>query len=138
MQTSGKSVYLDSSALVKLVVQEAESVQLAQSLVDRPWRVSCALARVEVVRAVRPNGPVAVARAREMLGEMDLLPLDDALLEDAAQLDPLILRSLDAIHLAAARSLGSSLGLVLTYDRRIARAARGGGLPVESPGQHSP
>ncbi len=135
MLTSAEAVYLDSSALVKLVVQEPESTHLKRYLAARPWQVSCTLARVEVVRAVRPNGPAAVTLARDMLGEMDLLPMDDALLDDAAQLDPLILRSLDAIHLAAAKSLGASLGSVLTYDRRMARAAREMGLPVESPGQ---
>src|SRR5262249_40095112 len=57
-------VYLDSSALVKLVVAERESTALRRSLRTEPRRASCALARVEVVRAVRPHGGAAITRAR--------------------------------------------------------------------------
>ena len=74
-------VYMDSSALVKLVVAEPYSEALMALLADRPDRVSCALARVEVVRAVHPQGPAAVARAREVLEAVRLLRLDDELLE---------------------------------------------------------
>jgi RimJ/RimL family protein N-acetyltransferase/predicted nucleic acid-binding protein len=122
--TNVEAAYLDSSALVKLVLEEMESGELKRWLVDHPWRASCLLAIVEVVRAVRRNGPMAVARARDVLGEIDILPLYDLLLEDAAELNPPNLRSLDAIHLAAARSLGASLGMVVTYDRRMAEAAQ--------------
>jgi predicted nucleic acid-binding protein len=127
------AVYLDSSALVKLVVAEAESDALLAYLSDRPTRTSCALARVEVVRAVRAHGERASQRARRLLERISLLRLDDVLLEAAAALDGPTLRSLDAIHLAAAQALGDSLGEVITYDHRMAGAARDIGLTVSVP-----
>jgi predicted nucleic acid-binding protein len=94
--------------------------------------VSCTLARVEVVRAVRAHGPRPVRTARELLAEMDLVELDDELLDIAGELEPPH-RSLDAIHLAAALELGDELEAVITYDGRMARAAEALGLPVAMP-----
>jgi uncharacterized protein len=128
------AVYLDSSALVKLVVAESESDALAAHLRRRPTRVSCALARVEVVRAVRPHGDAAVVRARQVLDRIALARLDETLLDAAADFEGAGLRSLDAIHLAAARSLGDDLGALVTYDRRMADAAKVAGLRVVAPG----
>lgn len=62
-----------------------------------------------------------------------MLHLDDELLEDAATLDIGSLRSLDAIHLAAARTLGDDLEAVVTYDDRMAAAAARLGLQVDAP-----
>jgi predicted nucleic acid-binding protein len=126
-------VYLDSSAIVKLVVEEDESKALIKRLSDRPTRVSCALARLEVIRAVRPHGQPAVYRARATLGAMSLLRLDDLLLDDAAALNVEGLRAVDALHLAAARTLGTRLSEFITYDRRMAQAAEAMGLPVGVP-----
>jgi len=127
------AVYLDSSALVKLVVREVDSAALRRYLRRQTRRVSCALARVEVVRAVRPHGPEAVARARAVLQRIDLLQLDDSLLDAAAALDAVMLRSLDAIHLAAARELRGELSAIVTYDARMAKAAAALGLHVAAP-----
>jgi predicted nucleic acid-binding protein len=127
------AVYMDSSALVKLVVREPESAALRRYLRRRPRRVSCALARVEVVRAVRSQGEAAHTRARALLERLSLLRLDDSLLDTAAQLDGPSLRSLDAIHLAAAQALGAELEGVVTYDVRMQAAANGFGLSVASP-----
>ena len=128
------SVYLDSSALVKLVVLEPESGPLAAHLRRHSSRVSCALARVEVVRAVHGHGRPAVSRARALLTRVSLLRLDDALLDEAGALeDGASLRSLDAIHLAAAQALGDGLGELVTYDQRMAAAARRLGLKVTAP-----
>lgn len=127
------AVYLDSSALVKLVVVETESNALAGHLSGRPDRVSCALARVEVIRAVRAHGQHAINRARHLLQRISLVRLDDVLLDEAAALNRANLRSLDAIHLAAARALGDGLAEVITYDRRMADAADHIGLPVIAP-----
>jgi predicted nucleic acid-binding protein len=127
------AVYLDSSALVKLVVREAESEALIRHLGDRPNRASCALARVEVVRAVKAQGQAATARARQLLDRISLLFLDEVLLDQAAALDGAILRSLDAIHIAAARALGDDLGELVTYDRRMADAAQRLGIAVVAP-----
>ena len=126
-------VYLDSSALVKLVVAETESAALRRFLQTHPHRASCQLARVEVLRAVRPHGTPALRRARQVLRRLDLVQLDNELLEDAATLDAAVLRSLDAIHLAAARALGEDLESIVTYDARMARAAELIGLVVDQP-----
>jgi predicted nucleic acid-binding protein len=126
-------VYLDSSALVKLVVAEPESPALRRYLRRRPGRVSCALSRVEVVRAVRQHGREATARARLVLGRIRLLGIDDALLDAAAELQPGVVRSLDAIHLAAAHTFGASLEELVTYDARMARAAEITGTRCAAP-----
>ncbi len=127
------AVYLDSSALVKLVVVEEESDALAAHLRAHPDRVSCGLARVEVIRAVRAHGQQAIIRARQLLQRISLVRLDDLLLDEAAALNEANLRSLDAVHLAAARALGHSLTEVITYDRRMADAAGRIGLFVTAP-----
>ena len=130
------SIYLDSSALVKLVIREPESGALRRFLRRQPSerRVTSTLARVEVVRAVTAGGPRAVAHARRQLARVDQLNIDRDLLDAAAMLAPeTILRSLDAIHLAAARSMGAELRSVLTYDRRMQDAARALGIVVDAP-----
>lgn len=125
--------YLDSSAIVKVVIEEPESAALRTWLAARPTRASCALARVEVARAVRSNDPDRVARAREAVERLTLLSLDDEVYRAAADIDPPSLRSLDALHLAAALTLGDDLAGVVTYDGRLADGARALGLTVEAP-----
>jgi predicted nucleic acid-binding protein len=126
-------VYLDSSAIVKLVVREAESDALLGFLAPGHLQVSSALARVEVVRAVRRHGRTATARARELFESLSLLTLDDALLDAAAALGADDLRSLDAIHLASALELEGTLHALVTYDERMLASARSLGLPVARP-----
>jgi predicted nucleic acid-binding protein len=126
-------VYLDSSALVKLVIAEPESTALRGYLRRESQRATCALAHVEVLRSVRPHGTAALTRARRLLRRLDIVQLDGELLEDAATLDAAILRSLDAIHLAAARLFGSDLSAIVTYDRRMAAAAERLGMPIAAP-----
>lgn len=126
-------VYLDSSALVKLVVTEDESAALQRYLRSHPQRASAALTKVEVLRAVRAHGTAALKRARRLLRRIDIVQLDDELLEDAATLDAGSLRSLDAIHLAAARIFGDDLDAIVTYDERMAKAAGMLGLAVDAP-----
>jgi len=126
-------VYLDSSALVKLVVAEPESPALRRYLRQAPDRASCALARVEVLRAVRRHGAAALTRGRRLLQRLHVVHLDDELLDAAAALDLGVLRSLDAIHLAAAQVFGDELTAVVTYDHRMTAAAALLDLPVEAP-----
>jgi predicted nucleic acid-binding protein len=129
-------LYLDSSAIVKLVQHEPESAALARFVDDQRDDdfVTSAIARVEVGRAVLPSGAEAVARARELLARMYEVALDVDVLDRAASLVPdSLLRSLDAIHLASAELLGGELRAVVTYDRRIASAAALLRLPVASP-----
>ncbi|MGH7610958.1 MAG: type II toxin-antitoxin system VapC family toxin [Candidatus Dormibacteria bacterium] len=130
-------LYLDSSAVVKLVQRESESAALRRFL--RRHRadqlVTSALARVEVVRVVLAGGPAALAQARRQLSRLDQVLLSTEVLDRAATLAPnLQLRSLDAIHLAAAQVVGADLRAVVTYDRRMADAAQDLGLAVEWPG----
>lgn len=126
-------VYLDSSALVKLVIAEAESSALRRYLADEPERASCAPAPVEVLRAVRDHGSAALTRARRLLQRLNLVQIDEELLDAAATLDPRVLRSLDAIHLAAAQLFGGELTAIVTYDRRMATAAGLVDLAVAAP-----
>jgi hypothetical protein len=129
-------LYLDSSALVKLVQSEPETSGLRRYLRRHrdDLRVTSSLALVEVVRAVSTGGPEARAHARRLLGRLHLLSLTTSLLDSAADLAPSSpLRSLDAIHLASAQELGSELRAVLTYDSRMAAAAQSVGLVVTAP-----
>lgn len=129
-------LYLDSSAIVKLVQREPESEALRRLLRRRRSEhlVTSALSRVEVVRAVLPGGAPAVGQARRQLGRLDLIMLTSDLLDRAATLSPTgSLRSLDAIHLACAQEVGPDLRAIVTYDRRMADAALEMGLTVEAP-----
>ncbi len=126
--------YIDSSALIKLVVEEAESEALRRYLgADPPLLTSCALARTEVMRSVGPVGTKAIVAGRALLRRLHLVAVDDALLERAATLQPATLRTLDAIHLATAMSIGDDLSALVAYDRRMIEAARALGLPTASP-----
>ena len=127
------AVYLDSSAIVKLVVREPETEALLAFLEPRPVRITSALARVEVVRAVRHHGRTATARATAILDALSQIALDDALLDSAAAINANQLRSLDAIHLASAQQLEGELDVLVTYDERMLAAARTLGLPVSLP-----
>jgi predicted nucleic acid-binding protein len=118
---------------VKLVVREPESGALRAFVRRRTGRSSCALARVEVVRAVRQHGSLAIGRARQLVDRFELIRVDDALLDAAALLPVDELRSLDAIHLAAAQRLGSDLSVLVSYDERMLTAARALGIRVTSP-----
>lgn len=133
MQTSAEALYLDSSALVKLVVDEPSSEALVRFIEAHDWLISSALARTEVIRAVRPAGTLEVERARHLLQRTNLIAVDASVLDRAATMDPSNLRSLDAIHLATAVTVGDDLAAFLTYDRRLASAARLAGLTVEAP-----
>jgi uncharacterized protein len=128
-------LYLDTSALVKLIVAEDESAQLSAYLrrFADDALFSAALARTELARAVAEGGHAAVTQARILLDSIETVTLSRTLLDDAAALPPPRLRSLDAIHLAAARRAGTSLREVVTYDARMAQAAMALGIPTASP-----
>ncbi|MGB6554893.1 MAG: type II toxin-antitoxin system VapC family toxin [Candidatus Binataceae bacterium] len=126
-------IYLDSSAIVKLVVREPESRALGTFVRSHRDRISCSLARTEVPRAVRHLGPAALRRAQLVLDRVHLIRLDDSLLDAAATLDARVLRSLDAIHLAAAQRVAAELEVLVTYDQRMAEAAAALGFEVRAP-----
>lgn len=129
------TAYVDSSALLKLVVREPETAALEADLSHRDGLVASRLAVVECRRAARRAAHRRVLQTvDEILDAIYLIEVTPAILDDAAAADPPLLRSLDAIHLAAALSVGD-LGLeVITYDSRFAEAARAHGLVVVQPG----
>ncbi|MGQ0830678.1 MAG: type II toxin-antitoxin system VapC family toxin [Microthrixaceae bacterium] len=118
------ATYLDSSAIVKLAVEEPESAALRRYLQRRRPLVSSALARTEVLRALLPQGEPAIARGRAVLALVDLVRINDKILTAAGAIEPHEVRSLDAIHLATAQRLGQDLAQLVTYDDRMAHAAR--------------
>lgn len=130
-----KVVYLDSSAIVKLIVKEPESDALLGYLADHAARVSSALARTEVLRALIPAGSAALRRGEAVLESIELISVTDEVLVSAARLKPAALRSLDALHIATAALLGDDLEAVVTYDRRMAEGATLAGIRVDAPGQ---
>jgi uncharacterized protein len=128
-----RATYLDSSAIVKLVVAEPESATLRRYLRRRRPLVSSALARAEVARALLPLGEPAVRRGQEVLPRLELIRVSDRILAAAGALLPAELRTLDAIHVATAQQLGSNLGRFVTYDERMRAAARTAGCSVAAP-----
>lgn len=128
--------YLDTSALVKLVAPEPESAVLRQWLEARAEAlVTSDLARTELFRAVRRVLPKSAPLARQVLDTLTVLRLETSVFEEAARLEPTGLRSLDALHLAAALLLDDDLLGVVTYDERLAEATRLLGYPVLAPGR---
>lgn len=127
--------YLDTSAALKLLKKEANSLPFMEFYdghANDIW-ISSALLRVEMMRSVRRSLPASIADARDLLEAFDYMAIDDEVIERAmSEFEP-TLRSLDALHLATARTLGSALDALVTYDDRLADAARGVGLAVISP-----
>jgi hypothetical protein len=127
------AIYLDSSAIVKLIVDEPASSALRSHLAGRGDLVSSALARTEVGRALLAWDVPTARRCAVVLEGIDLVAIADAILAEAAVLQPPQLRSLDAIHVATAHQLGADLLELVTYDRRMQAAAEALGMPVAAP-----
>ena len=128
------AVYLDSSAIIKLVFEEEESAALSAFLASHPTRATSVLARVEVLRTVsRVEDAVVTRDAREVLDRIHVIRPDDTMLAAAVDVQPAVLRSLDAIHLITALSLRPNLAGIVVYDRILADAARRAGLTVWAP-----
>jgi predicted nucleic acid-binding protein len=126
--------YLDTSALVKLVVAEAETTAMREWLAgEERDPVSSDLARAELLRAVRRVAPDRALQARAVLDSITLLQISPSTFDHAGRLEPHGLRTLDAVHLAAALSLGDDLDAIVTYDDRQARAANANGVPATGP-----
>ena len=128
------AIYLDSSALIKLVFEEDETAALRTFLAHHPRRASSVLAGVEVLRTVgRVEDPGVTQDARSLLERLHLIRPDDGMLAAAAEIGPPTLRTNDAIHLVTALSLRPNLTGVVVYDRAFADAARAAGLTVWAP-----
>jgi uncharacterized protein len=141
-------IYFDTCALLKLIREDAQSEALGAFIDTRPatrW-LSSEIARTELARTVRRvnhddrGRPLDESRLRAELSfagriweRLDLIAVSTRVLEEAAAIEQPFLRTLDAIHLAAALSMRSSLSAFVTYDKRLAAAAQEAGLPVLSP-----
>lgn len=130
-------LYIDSSGLVKLVLDEPHSLLLRASIRPEASLASSALAVVEVLRALGQHGEGALDAGRELLDRINLVEVSRSVLDTAANLPPMVLRSLDAIHVASALLLGDECEGVVTYDARMQQAARDAGFAVLAPGQIS-
>jgi uncharacterized protein len=129
-------LYLDTSALAKLVTQEAESDRLRAYFAARANAVhfASALAHTELLRAAQYLGDEAMTTAREVLARVDLVDVSRELLERAGTLAAgQRLRTLDAIHVVTAMVAGDRLEALVTYDLRMADAAAALRLPVARP-----
>ena len=130
-------IYADSSALLKLVFAEDESPALRTWLSERRPEsiVSSELARIEVVRAARRTSDARLeAEGRAIAADLDVVPMDRAVQDLAAEIGDPSLRTLDAIHLASAILIRDELTGFVAYDQRLVDAAREAGLQVVRPG----
>ena len=128
-------IYLDSAAIVKLAHAEPESPALRSWLDKRAetgW-ISSVLAEIESFRALARYAPEAVSRLPAVLDLIDLIDLDQRIRILARTVQPVTVRSLDAIHLGTALQYRPGLTSFVTYDKRLLDAARAAGLPVDSP-----
>lgn len=128
--------YLDTSAFLELAVLEDRSAELRRWVEAEEehgpfW--SCDLLHTEAIRAARRVGPEALTAVRDLLDRIAIVSLTPETFARAAELDPAVLRSLDAVHLAAALRLGDDLEGIVTCDDRVADAAAVLGLRVLSP-----
>lgn len=130
-------IYLDTSALIKLVRREAESDALADWLEDRAGDplLSSAMAEVEVPRALRRSEPALLPTVPGLLQRIAICEIDEAVRATAAAYSDPHLRSLDAVHLATAQVIaGSRLTAFVAYDHRLLAAASTQGLTTAQPG----
>ncbi len=133
-------IYLDSSALLKLLFEEPESAALAQWISERQGTpvVSSVLAKVEVVRAARRLDIDVVPAARALVSQLDLIPWGGGLIDQAIDVGASVLRTLDAIHLASALSIRADLTAFVAYGTRLVAAAEAAGLEPIGPSAPSP
>jgi len=141
-------IYFDTCALLKLIREDAQSDALGAFIDARPatrW-VSCEIARTELARTIRrvnhddrgrlidePRLRAELSYAERVWESLDLIAVSTRMLTEAAAIEQPFLRTLDAIHLAAAVSMRPGLSAFVTYDKRLAAAAQEAGLPVLSP-----
>jgi uncharacterized protein len=128
-------IYLDSAAVVKLAHAEPESESLRHWLAERAeisW-LSSVLVEIESFRALARHSPESIERLHPVLDLIDLVDMSASIRMLAQTVAPVTVRSLDAIHLATALHLRGELTSFVTYDHRLAEAARTAGLAVDAP-----
>jgi predicted nucleic acid-binding protein len=132
-------IYMDTSALTKLLIAEPQTPELRTWLTAQidagDSAATSALGRVELMRTVARYGDTGqVDRARYLLDGLDILPLTEPMMTLAESIGPATLRSLDAIHLAAAAYFDQELTAFVTYDHRLLNGCGDIGLTTASPG----
>jgi uncharacterized protein len=132
-------IYIDTSALTKLLIAERETPDLQAWLATQrdqgEYAATSALGRVELMRVVARYGePGQSERARYLLDGLDILPLTEPVIALAETVGPPTLRSLDAIHLASAAQIEQELTAFVTYDHRLLEGCREVGHATASPG----
>ncbi len=127
-----KLAYADASALAKLILTEPASEAFHRWYVEAERVATSRIGIVETDRASRRR-PHDADRREFILRDVDVMEIDPAIARAAGAVQPPALRTLDAIHLASALSLGPELDAFVTYDDRLADAARMLGLPVVRP-----
>ncbi len=127
-------IYVDNSALVKLVLPEAESSSMIEFTAQCDTLVTSAIGAIEFRRAVKRHYAQQLWAVERVLAEMTILELSHEVRRTAELLEPTILRTLDAIHLASALVIREELEAFVAYDERLLEAARLAGIPTVSPG----
>ena len=127
-------IYLDASALTRLVIEHAESPALAAWLDERAddVLVTSVLSRVDLLRACRAAAPDVVPAALALLSELALVPLSSEIADAAWSLTPVALSTVAAIHVASALSLGGDVRALVSYDEEV-QAATTTQLRIVSP-----
>lgn len=131
------TLYADTSALAKLIRPEVESTALAAFLAggndwgEAPELISSDLTTVELHRAARREGSISPAEVDAVLSQVYSLRLRPEIISLASEVEPVHLRTLDALHLASALRAHCDM---VAYDQRLIQAAKAAGLSVYSPG----
>lgn len=127
-------IYVDASAIMKLIVEEPESASLAQWMKNESASlITSIVSTIEVTRVCRRMAPNAMTDSVRMLAEFDIVPVTAVVVDLAASVQPAELRTLDAIHLATALSVRDELTAFVTYDKRLGKAAHAEKLRVAAP-----
>ncbi len=126
-------IYIETSALLKLIWPEQGSDGVVAMLQDRTDLVSSALLAVEARRGTARNDPVNLPRVDVLLSRFRLVGISDAVVESAGRLPDPMLRSRDAIHLATALLIREDVEVLLSYDDRLLAAASAHGIHTASP-----
>jgi predicted nucleic acid-binding protein len=128
-----RTLYLDSSAVLKFIFAEAESAAARKEI--RGVLYSSELVRVEVMRAVLRIEPELEMRALDVLSKIRIIKIKSGIMVQAERLPSHVkIRGMDAIHLASANTLGRLGHTIVTYDKNMAKAAKALGFNIESPG----
>lgn len=132
----GGLAYVDTSALLKLAFPESETAAVEADFANREGLLSSRLCAIECARAFRRDAERKTPQSLEnLLESVVFIEISTEIADRAGEVGPPGLRALDAIHLASALSAGDPSLEVITYDDRLADAARANGLTVVQPGR---